>query len=107
MNNPRQFGPSIRIPPPPPCDAASSAAWKPSPSPPTSANPAVNTIAAFVPSADNCPTASIASAVGTAITAASGTRGSSAMLRYARTPWTSARFGLTGRISPRKPWLSM
>ncbi len=100
-NKPRQFGPSSRIPP---ARAASSIrACAAAPASPVSAKPAVNTIAAAVPRAASAATAAIAGSTGMATIATSGTSGRSATEGYARKPWISERFGLTGRMTPEKP----
>jgi hypothetical protein len=55
------------------------------------------------PRAPSASTAAIAASPGTATIAASGVSGRLATSEKAGSPWTVARFGLTGRSAPAKP----
>ena len=76
LNRPSEFGPSIRMP----CARAHAAirACAAAPRASISANPAVNTMAAFTPARPSSSTAASAASAGTATIAASGVSGKSA-----------------------------
>ena len=77
------------------------------PAAPVSANPAENTIAAFVPRRPSCSSVSGTRAAGTATMAVSGASGRAATVAKAGRPWISVRFGLTGMIWPVNPRASI
>ena len=101
LRTPMQLGPTIRIPWR--RTISSSCASLPTPSPPTSANPAVMTTSPFTPFFPHSSAAASTRCFGTTMTASSTGSGIADTLGYARIEWTTAAWGLTGYSGPLKP----
>ena len=98
---PRQFGPISRIPDS--RQTSISSRWRSVPAAPVSAKPAEMTTTAGTPFAAHSRATALTAGAGTAITARSSGSGTSSIVGYARTDWTTSAFGLTGWTTPVKP----